>query len=407
VINIKQLNTNLCILAGAHAADGYLSKKGLFSISDENKINLELVSDIIKKEFDIKTRIYKVKDENRYAFYFMNKNFTNYFKNGFNFPLGFKTYTVEMPKIIKNNLNFEKAFVTGAMTFESSVNINKSITFSATSKKFRDDLAIILLKNKMNIKTSRLIKEGNRKKQYVLRTSDNLSKEELEKWLNYYIKGSEKWFKVLELSNGFFGKIKNINTAKKAFELTYSKGRNIKINDVINTIRRFKQIDMTNLCKKLNIVKTTISKYLRIIESCNIIRRQSSNLGIPYPNLFNLSESTHITLSNKLRSNLFKRLNKYNGNDAKICRLLKVKDFIYSRWRNGVRGIPTNTLIYLLRLSKIYEIKTLRILKLDRDLISYNKNIYEWRVPWRPWFKNIKIDKNNNGFKKWILTTKN
>lgn len=394
-----EINENLCILAGAHAADGNLSRKGVFLIGDENKNNIEIIANLIKKEFKFFPKIKQKNNENVYLIAFRNKIFYTFLKENFNFPLGPKTYTVEMPKIIKGNYMWEKSFVAGAMTFESSVNMNKSIVFSVTSKKFRDDIASILNKNRINIKISEQIKLGNRKKQYILRTSEILTSRELEKWLDYYIEGSEKWFKVLEFSNGFFGKIKNINNAKMAFKSTYSKGRNIQIYNLIDIIKNLKQTDINYLYKKLNIGKTTIMKYLTILNDCKIIGRKKI---ISKLDLNNLSSNTHITLNDHFRGDMFNKINKYEGHDARICRLLNVKDYVYCKWRNGERGIPLDKLKILSELGRFSKKICLNIKSVDREIIEFNRKIIEWRVPWRPWLKDIKLDIYNKGVKKWI-----
>ncbi len=212
-----KLNENLCILAGIHAADGHLSPRGAFCIRDEDRNKLILLAEIIRKEFGFSPKISKTNNENSYGSQFMKKEFYTFLGKNLGFPLGPKTINVDIPDSIKGNEEFETAFVKGAMTFESSVNINKSITFSVISKKFRDGVANLLSNKGVLIKKSKLNKSGNRKLQYVLRTSENINSKELEGWLDYYIKGSEKWFKILELACGFFWKNKKYGRRNKIF----------------------------------------------------------------------------------------------------------------------------------------------------------------------------------------------
>ncbi|MFH1376620.1 MAG: hypothetical protein ABIH25_03200 [Candidatus Woesearchaeota archaeon] len=395
-----ELNENLCILAGAHAADGHLSRKGCFSIKDEDENNIKLIAGLIQNEFNFFPRIFKSNNENSYGIQFQRKDFYKYFKDCFNFPFGPKTYTVGIPKCIIGNKDLERAFVVGSMTFESSVNINKSIGFSVVSKKFRDDLRNILVNNGMKVKSLTLKKGGNRKLQYGLWTSDNMNPKELETWLDYYIIGSEKWFKILELSNGFFGRINKLKDAKRSFNLTYFKGRKVNIIGLISIIKKLKQVDINYLYKKLGVGKTTIMKYLNILNDSKIIKR---NKNLSKLNINNLSKNTHITLSDSCRKSIFDRINQNHGHDAKICRLLRINDFVYCRWRNGERGIPLGQLKTLLKLGKIPKKTYLNTKRIDREIIEFNDKISEWRVPWRPWLKYIKLDKNNLGVKKWII----
>lgn len=387
-------------MAGAHAADGHLSRKGVFSIFDEDVNNIKIIAELIKKEFKFLPTIVKVRNENSYVIQFTKKEFSGFFREIFNFPLGPKTYNVKMPERIKNNSTFERSFVKGAMTFESSVNINKSISLYVTSKKFRDDIAQVLYKSRINIKTSEQSRERNRRKQYLLRTSENAGQKEMEKWMDYYIEGSEKWFKILELSNGFFGKVKTIKDAKKGFKLTYSKGRVVKVNSLIETIKNLKQTDIKYLYKKLKMGESTITKYLAILNESKIIYRSKNSDKLC---LNNLSSSSHITLTDNFRKNLFNRINRYQAHEAQVCRLLKIKDFTYCRWRNGERGVPLDKLKVLLNLGRTPNKKHLKIKKVDREIIEFNKNVLKWRVPWRPWNKDIKLDINNKGVKKWII----
>lgn len=388
------------MLAGAHAADGHLSKRGVFYIGDEDKNNIKIIANLIKKEFGFLPSINKRRNENEYVIQFMSKRFYTFFNEYFNFPLGPKTYTIRVPDVIKGNKTLEKAFVAGAMTFESSVNTNRSIIISVTSQRFRDDIASILSKDRIKIKTSQQIKQGNRKKQYTIRTSEDLIHQELDKWLNYYIRGSEKWFKILDLSNGFFGKPQNIQDAKIALKSTYYKGRKVKTYDLIEIIKNLNQTDTKYLYKKLRIGKTTLMKYLKLLNRSNIIKKNKTPLKL---NLDNLSKNTHITLADDYRKDIFNKINNYHGHDAKVCRLLQIKDFVYCRWRNGEKGIPLDKLKILLKLSKTYN-KHLNIKKVDREIIEFNKKVSEWQVPWRPWLENIELDTSNDGVKKWIIT---
>ncbi len=198
----------------------------------------------------------------------------------------------------------------------------------------------------------------------------------------------------------FFGKIKNMEEGIKSFELTYSKGRLIKISDLIKIVEKLKQTDAIYLCNLLNIGKTTLTKYLRVLRECNIIKNKTSNLNIK-----NISDRAHLTLDNPFRECLFNSINRFFGHDAKVCRFLGINDFVYCRWRSGDRGIPKNKLIILLKLGKYYKKTNLNIRRTDRKIIEFNNNLTEWRVPWRPWINNIELDDLNYGVKKWI--TKN
>lgn len=397
---MKNINENLCIIAGAHATDGHISRKGSFSIKDEDKNNINLIVNLINKEFNFSPKLVKSSNENSYGIQFMKKEFYRLFNEKFDFPFGPKTHSVRMTFSIKGDSNLERAFVSGAMTFESSVNINKSITFGVVSKNFRDDLSRYLRKEGMKIIECESERNGNRKKQYTLRTSENIDKKEFEKWLNYFIKDSEKWYKLLEFSNGFFGITKNLRNAKKSFEFTYNKGKRIKIVNLIEILKNLNQTDTKYLCNFLCIGKSTVTKYLRILEECNVIHRTKTPSKL---NLNNISRKVYITLEKKTRKKIFFNLNRYTGHDAKICRLLKINDFVYCRWKNGERGIPFNKLKVLLKLSKCSKGTNLNIERTDREIIMFNKNLNEWRIPWRPWIKNINLDINNLGVKRWII----
>jgi len=99
---VKHLTVDLCKIAGAHAADGSISKKYLqITLDDSDKNALIAYTKWIKRCFnlDVKVKVRKTKSHYRISFY--NKIVSRYLHQLLGFPYGEKSNIVGEPHLIK------------------------------------------------------------------------------------------------------------------------------------------------------------------------------------------------------------------------------------------------------------------------------------------------------------------
>lgn len=299
--SIKKLSINLCKICGAHAADGSLTKRFIISSKNKNDIEKVITSIkkgyqthppklkiyyhkrlreyriwITEKEFKhidkskISVSLYhsirtvdsdlkaieaykewiqncfgiipKIRKSNKFNMYEINihnKVIARYLTNLFDFECGRKIETVREPKIIRQApFKFKKAFALGALTFDGSVELDKTTSYSSKSKHLlnfvyetlkRDlprRIGITIDYNKNGIKTFKGIKD-----------------KDFNILLKFFEKNTKKWNRINEFANGFDKKINNYEEAIRILEKYESNANNIKVtfNDIINVIKSNKK----------------------------------------------------------------------------------------------------------------------------------------------------------------------
>lgn len=282
---VRCLNIELCKIAGAHAADGTLhqsEKHGTyFSIVDNYKSNMNSFSDWIYSVFGIRYSPKKSKHGDMWQICFRTKIIGRYLQKIVGFEPGNKTYTVKEPEIIrKAPLKFRRAFAIGFMTFEAGMGIREQVELCIRSKNLLYDIYDILLK--YNVKVIRMERESN--KMWRL-WSGALKKDEAEKWLEFFEPGTEKWFKLLELIEGFQGRIKNYNEAREVFSKVfpkqpYSKTSIVELMDIFKSCEKTWRYDIQN---KIPGMKSkwahSLGHYTRILSKANVIKVKTGPFG--------------------------------------------------------------------------------------------------------------------------------
>lgn len=203
---VKELTINLCKIAGAHAADGTLYDSYI-AITDYHQSNILALINWFE-DFGYTPKLMQV-GENEYGVKFHSRIISRYLTKFFDFPSGCKQYTVEEPEIIRNaSLEFRKAFVLGALTFEAGVGMKTQVELCVSSKGFWDSIAEIL--TELNIPYKYMKKQSS---SYWRLWSNSLSKEEALKWIELFEPYTEKWFKLNDYINGFSKKVNSFEEA--------------------------------------------------------------------------------------------------------------------------------------------------------------------------------------------------
>jgi len=302
---IKELSTELCILAGAHAADGCLHKAKVRSdyvytilIVDKEHAAVNWYKNCLYNLFGLKARIHKLKG--CWMIRISNKIIFRYLTLFFGFPIGKKSSIVKEPEIIKNaNFPYRKAFAVGVMTFDGSVTTFGSITLGLKSKFLIDSISDILKKDKIKVKHSCDKERG----MFSLKTSTRLGKEQLDKWQNYFIKGTEKYEKIDAQMNGFKIQPKNIDEALRGFNRKFPKENKskIKIADVLSVMYYNNSLFIWEITNKLiekrrlnSLSYTPVKMYLHVLEKqANVISQEVKlvkfNRGAAMSKLYSLN----------------------------------------------------------------------------------------------------------------------
>ncbi len=348
-----------------------------FSIVDEDKKSVEAIAKRISKIFGIKSKnvIRSGKDENSWEISYLNKIILRYLHVFFEFDYGSKSHNVDMPEIIRTApFKYRKAFVRGAITFDGSVNI-KCIYFGVKSKKFRDSVAYVLKSDGLTINLN-----VNPKDRWELFTPDTLSKNELRKWISYFIPKSEKWYRIYEVIYGFNRQVKSIEEAKYILEKIYPKKLKISLSELIDFVKEtegdFTVKDLVKVVRKYtninSITKDTIRPYLRLLEKMNIVKKSQNESNI------------YLRLDENLRKELIKLI-KSQITFKELTIKLNVSPTMIRKW------LIKNERISLKRFKEILNFLGLNFLDVKNGIIDmcyknmmiYNDNIVDWKLPSR------------------------
>lgn len=275
---VKELNEDLCKIAGAHAADGTLSKD-FFRITDGYESNLLAFNKWLNNAFGVCYTIRKVKDSNEWEIKFHSGVISRYLHNILGFPSGMKQYIVSEPKIIKkSNLSLRKNFALGAMTFESGIGISRQVALCVSSLAFRDSIAEIL-----ELSGMKFTKMNNRSGKYWRLWSNVLNKEQARHWLDFYEPSTDKWLLLKNYVEGYHKTVSSFDEAKDLLNKVYpaKSASKICLSDILIAIKKLGKVHRYELasflCEQKNILSYggkwahSLSHYLRTLRECNII----------------------------------------------------------------------------------------------------------------------------------------
>ena len=277
---VPALTPTFAKVTGAILADGCIVKSdNSLRILDEDKKNIEKFSRWMKRLFGIPSVIRKSKGTEAWNIKIDNKVIQRYFTEVFKFNKGKKKENYSIPNIIKNSdFEIRKACVLGVMAFDGIVRTNKEIGLNIGSKKLRDDVFKILVEEGINLNKSN---KPDSTGMWKLYSSGKFDKEQYKKWRTYFIKDSNKWFKINEFINGFSKKITSIDEAFIILKKCFKPQSASKI-DLASIFKIFvsddslttKQILFYLNRRSIKISEETLWLYLNILREMNIIRKE-------------------------------------------------------------------------------------------------------------------------------------
>jgi hypothetical protein len=328
---VKQLTPNLCKIVGIHGADGtlvlkfviYSSKSNLIKINnkirkfldkplvirydkwrnmncvtlcaygdDFHKINdiiknfdvniklsyffrvvenykkpIKILSDLIYSEFGLRKKPIKFSGADAWTYTCANKILIRYLNLFFNFPLGDKSSTVDIPYIIKkSSYEYQRSFWSGFLQFDGSVEWDRRMSLYSSSKRIIISLGRFLENNKIKVNYHL---RRDKKGQYNLKFYDKSNK------LDLFFEGTLKYQKI---TRDFNKKVKNIDeTLKILKKLTYTPTTKITADKLFLKLRDIGSIDSVAelhrlVSKDIDIERTSLSTQLNILEFCNIVK---------------------------------------------------------------------------------------------------------------------------------------
>jgi len=125
-----QITSELAEIAGAFAANGCLQKDYLCmwgNITEDREYYDTVLVPLFESCFNVKLKPHEKKSNSVYGFYLCNKNVVKIFNEFLGFPVGSKTYTVRVPKIIlnSNSREIQASFVRGYADGDGCLNFHK------------------------------------------------------------------------------------------------------------------------------------------------------------------------------------------------------------------------------------------------------------------------------------------
>src|SRR3989344_500544 len=124
------LNPEISEIAGFFAADGSMQKDHISfwgnPSADKDYYDFHLRG-LFLKSFNISINPHEKKSNSVYGFYVCDKNIISFFNEYLGFPIGKKTYSLEVPKVIYQNDNkkISKSFIRGFFAGDGCLNFDK------------------------------------------------------------------------------------------------------------------------------------------------------------------------------------------------------------------------------------------------------------------------------------------
>jgi len=274
---VKKVDENLAKILGAFAADGNFNRPDMLRWEDEYEEQLKVLAKWFKHSFGIKLKIRPSKRKrNSFITQITNKIIGRYFEVFFDFHPEDKRYTVNEPMLIKiQPLKIRKAFAAGALMFDGSVNLDGTVSFSSTSKKFRDSILEILLKDGIKVSISKQPHSkfsGSDKWSFI--SSQKLDKSQLIK-LSFYFEENTLKRKIIDFYLKQY-KLESINTLRTLFPKVKGNFHPIDLLHLIENMKE-KEFDIYGLMEQTNLSRPTLLRYLRILEIAGFIASSRKN----------------------------------------------------------------------------------------------------------------------------------
>lgn len=126
----QKITSEISELAGIFAADGSMQKEHMCFWGNPSADRVYYdnhLKNLFSSAFNIKVRPHDKSSNFVYGFYICNKGIINFFNKNLGFPIGKKTYSVEVPRLIYNDKNKRiiKAFIRGFFAGDGCLNFDK------------------------------------------------------------------------------------------------------------------------------------------------------------------------------------------------------------------------------------------------------------------------------------------
>jgi hypothetical protein len=350
---VKNLNINLAKIIGAHHADGHLckelTKKGAsykIIIIDHYKSNLVAFRNWFASVFGINLKIRKANSD-AWLISFRNKVIGRYFEKIFKFPTGNKT-SHNLPSLIKlSNNTIKKAYLLGFMSFDGSVELDKTISLGIMNQTLRDEICSLFSKN-LNIKKRKNI-EG-----YYIRSFDTNNKQ-LRIWKKYFEPKTDKWMKI----EFFLGRYSNR-------DIFLDQNKKEKFDAIINELKNC-PTDKFELANKLNMGISTLHSYLQILVLSREIKKTNNPSLIP--NIKYDREDAKLSLKYLFHNELFNKLENKISDKTELISILNISEGTYNNWKSR------RTSLSFKRIKQIESLLGIKLLA--KDIEKFNKKVME------------------------------
>ncbi len=386
---VKHLTIDLCKIAGAHAADGSISKRYLqITLDDSDKNALLAYTRWIKGCFNVNVKLKPRKTKNHYRITFYNKIIVRYLHQLLGFPYGEKSDIVEEPHLIRQApLEFRQAFVTEVMTFDGYVQSNGVVGIDLNSPHLIRSVFDVL--QELCLRLTLMNMNGR----YRIRTQ-TLSDANAKRCVTIFEQGTEKWSKIIDIVEGFTAGVKSVEDAILVLESVYKiqNGSKISIGDILRLASQLKVFDINSMYNELSahlqvgISKDWIYTYLKILKNANIIRTIDGDQLLKVWRKLNPSK-TFLGLDENALAGLRRNLITNTNSKSLNMVLHKLEEPMLYDWLNRKCRIS------LVKLRKLADVANMNFndllfgaksLKSDTKVFIFNQNIGEWVVPLRP-----------------------
>jgi len=195
-----KLSNQLAELAGAFAADGSMQQKHLCfwgNLTEDKPYYDTILKNLFLDEFKIVTRPHPKPSNSVYGFYVCKPEILRVFNKVLNFPIGSKTYTVQVPKSILNDVQLYAHFIRGFADGDGCVHFSKRKGTASLFKRsrhaypriFLSSVSFQLLRQIQNmlmaleIKSTLLTKKLSRKQKVPINVITIRGKARLAQWM--------------------------------------------------------------------------------------------------------------------------------------------------------------------------------------------------------------------------------
>jgi len=221
-----------------------------------------------------------------------------------------------------------------------------------------------------------------------------LSNVDAKQCATIFEQGTEKWYKVTDLAEGFTGGVKSSKDAILALESVYKiqNGSKTSMGDIFHMVKQLGVFDTNTLHDKFSdrssvrMSKDWIYMYLKILKNANIICTMDDDRFTKVWRELDPSKTFLVLDKNtlaRLRRNLIINTNSKSLNVA----LHKLEEPMLYDWLNGKCKISLEKLRKLAQVADMnYDdlLRKAKSYKSHTKVFIFNRNIGEWRVPLRP-----------------------